>query len=586
MRGNAHAARNPARNAARLLFVLVALLLLAQKSAAQSLTATEEAAIADAMARLRNEDDDAGKRIGGLAASLEARGRLAAAATLYKAVISEVDKPATYLNYYAPPIWVKPTRTNRGIITATLIAYPGLIELLAGENKIDEALEYADMMRAKILRAVIERDIRGTKPFVQFSPMPASRMRALAKDAKTTFVVFSLLKSKSDGKPAFKLLTWVIQPSGNIGFDTRTIAADSGGAEVDDSDPILVVASAFTRGLRRGVVDRLRTGAADAAAEADAGAGEAALRRLHDTLISRIEKYLPADPSDNVVIVPDGSLYLVPFAALTDSSGRALIERHTLSIAPSVAIHSLLRQKAVQKTDWSNTRPVLVVGNPKMPDLPSRSALKGTLPPLQGAEREADAIAKLFRTRALKGQDALEDVVTERMADARLIHFATHGLLIDAATVTTGNVSASLTSDMPPGAIVLADNPKKRRKIAEDDYTQIAVNGFLSSGKILKLKLNADLVTLSACDTARGRLVEHDFAALPSALMAVGARSVLMTLWSIPDAPTAELMPIFYTELLAGRSKAAALRHAVLETKRRYPEFDAWGAFTLIGSPD
>jgi CHAT domain-containing protein len=132
----------------------------------------------------------------------------------------------------------------------------------------------------------------------------------------------------------------------------------------------------------------------------------------------------------------------------------------------------------------------------------------------------------------------------------------------------------------------LADNPRKRTKIAEGDYTKIPVNGFLSSGKILKMKLKADLVTLSACDTARGRTIEYDFAGLPTALMAAGARSVVMTLWSIPDAPTAEMMPVFYQELLAGRSKAAALRYAMLATRQHHPDVESWGAFTLIGLPD
>jgi CHAT domain-containing protein len=57
-----------------------------------------------------------------------------------------------------------------------------------------------------------------------------------------------------------------------------------------------------------------------------------------------------------------------------------------------------------------------------------------------------------------------------------------------------------------------------RKQIDENDYTQMPINGFLSSGKILTLKLEADLITLSACDTARGRTGDHDFAALPSAL--------------------------------------------------------------------
>jgi CHAT domain-containing protein len=169
------------------------------------------------------------------------------------------------------------------------------------------------------------------------------------------------------------------------------------------------------------------------------------------------------------------------------------------------------------------------------------------------------------------------------MQQAQLIHLATHGLLISGALMTTGNLSASLSQDLPPGGIVLAENPKKNAPRPESDYSGMPANGFLAAGKILTLNLNAELVTLSACDTARGRTVDAQFIGLPSALLAAGARTVVMTLWAIPDAPTSELMLTFYKELIGGRSKAVALRHAVLATRERHASVENWGAFTLVG---
>jgi CHAT domain-containing protein len=520
-----------------------------------------------------------------------AAGRLDAVEALFKAAIAEVDKPSTYLKDYQPPVWPSLGRTTIAIHTITFSVYPELINLLAEQGKKEEALEYADRMRAKMLRAIIERNALGQRHFAAFSSMSAAHMRTLAKETQSTFVFYSLLpmppwrySSKVVTKKQFVLFAWVIQPTGSIAFETLPIDSILIDGDKEDSDPIGFAANTFSRSLKRGVIDVLK--AQIEQRSGDAGERASVLRKLHDVLISRLETYLPTNPEDKVVIVPDGSLYLIPFAALLNASGQSLIERHTISIVPSLAIYRILRERTKRKIVWNSVKSVLVVGNPKMPPMDRIGDFKGALPALEGADREADEIASLFRTKAIKGDHALEDQVVARMPTANLIHFATHGLLTSSAFVTFRNHSVSMTNDLPPGAIVLADNPKKRIKIGEDDYTKMPVNGFLSSGKILKMKLDAELVTLSACDTARGRTVDHDFAALPSALMAAGARSVVMTLWSIPDAPTAEMMPVFYKELLAGRSKAAALRYAMLATKQKHPDLESWGAFTLIGSPD
>jgi hypothetical protein len=137
--------------------------------------------------------------------------------------------------------------------------------------------------------------------------------------------------------------------------------------------------------------------------------------------------------------------------------------------------------------------------------------------------------------------------------------------------MTGSLVSGSLSADLPPGAVVLSKGSGGTYPSSDMPF-----NGFLASGKILTLGLHADLVTLSACDTARGRLEDQQFVGLPSAFLAAGANSVVMSIWSIPDAPTAELMLSFYKELLSGRPKSVALRHAMIAARniavpRRHP---------------
>jgi CHAT domain-containing protein len=206
------------------------------------------------------------------------------------------------------------------------------------------------------------------------------------------------------------------------------------------------------------------------------------------------------------------------------------------------------------------------------------------MPQLPGAESEALQIASLLGARTMIGEDAHEEAVMRAMPPARLIHFATHGLLVNASWLTFSVMSSSLSADLPPGAVAMAGDWSRQPQDANSSAA--SVNGFLTSGKILTLDLNADLVTLSACDTARGRTTQSEFQGLPSALLAAGARSVVMTLWTIPDAPTADLMTAFYRELLAGRSKAVALRAAMLATRERHPDPANWAAFTLIGLAD
>lgn len=138
-----------------------------------------------------------------------------------------------------------------------------------------------------------------------------------------------------------------------------------------------------------------------------------------------------------------------------------------------------------------------------------------------------------------------------------MIHLATHGLLDD---FTGGGV---------PGAIALAPDGKD--------------NGLLTANEILDLKLNAELVVLSACDTGRGRVTGDGVVGLSRSLISAGVPSVIVSLWLVPDEPTASLMTAFYRQLQQNPDKASALRGAMLATMKQHPEPRDWAAFTLIG---
>ena len=88
---------------------------------------------------------------------------------------------------------------------------------------------------------------------------------------------------------------------------------------------------------------------------------------------------------------------------------------------------------------------------------------------------------------------------------------------------------------------------------------------------------------LSACDTGLGRITGDGVVGLSRALVVAGTPSVVVSLWSVPAAPTAELMTAFYQQLSQGETKAEALRQAMLTVRDRYPNPRDWAAFTLMG---
>jgi CHAT domain-containing protein len=182
------------------------------------------------------------------------------------------------------------------------------------------------------------------------------------------------------------------------------------------------------------------------------------------------------------------------------------------------------------------------------------------LPPLPGAEREAKAIAPLLNTQPLIGKDATKATIKQLLPKARMIHLATHGLLDESRGI------GSAIAFTPSG----------------DD------NGLLTAEEIFSLKLNAELVVLSACDTGRGRITGDGVVGLSRSLISAGVPSVLVSLWSVPDDSTAFLMTEFYKNLERNADKAQALRKAMLATMKQKPYSNPlqWAAFTLIGEAE
>jgi CHAT domain-containing protein len=206
---------------------------------------------------------------------------------------------------------------------------------------------------------------------------------------------------------------------------------------------------------------------------------------------------------------------------------------------------------------------------PSLPPEPGQPAQP--LPSLPGSEMEANAIAPLLNTKPLIGNVATKSAVVQLLPKARIIHLATHGLLDD----VRGLGSAIALAPDPLSSVP----PLTKGGIG-------GVNGLLTAEEILDMKLNAELVVLSACNTGRGRITGDGIIGLSRSLISAGVPSVLVSLWSVPDAPTASLMTEFYQNLQKNPDKAQALRQAMLTTMKQHPNPKDWAAFTLIGEAE
>ncbi|OLP19256.1 hypothetical protein BST81_05705 [Leptolyngbya sp. 'hensonii'] len=387
-------------------------------------------------------------------------------------------------------------------------------------------------------------------------PLDVSRMQQVAKTRQATLVQYSILQPDLEANlqpaPPTDLVIYVVQPTGKITvrrMDLKPLAQQR------TSLARLVAQGQIAIGVRnRGAQFQESPAIGN---EPFPQIQQPDLQQLHRWLIAPIADLLPSNPQDRVIVIPQGDLFLVPFAALQDPAGTYLIQRHTLIIAPSIQVLTLTEQLRRNQAQ-SFQGDVLIVGNPTMPKVvltPNTAAQQ--LTQLPGAEKEAIAIGKLLQTPPLLGAQATKKAVLQRLSQARIIHLATHGLLYET------------TASGIPGVIALASQGQD--------------SGLLTADEIFDLKLQAELVVLSACDTGGGIITGEGVIGLSRSLLAAGVPTVVVSLWKVPDGPTAELMTRFYRNLQTQPDKAQALRQAMLATMKDYPDPKAWAGFILIG---
>jgi tetratricopeptide (TPR) repeat protein len=310
--------------------------------------------------------------------------------------------------------------------------YHRLQEVLVARNKTKDALEIAERGRN---RALVELLIQRLSPELAgkvTTTLPSlQQIQQIAKEQNSTLVEYSIIYDDFEiqGKKQTqesKLFVWIINPSGKITFHLVDLKPLWQQQNISLADLVLQARESL------GVEEKQRgtTPTTNIETTQPIRHLNEPLRQLHQYIIEPITNLLPSDPNAPVIFIQQGALFLVPFSALQDATGKFLIEQHTILTAPSIQVLELTRQQR-QRIETIHESPlqnqhVLVIGNPTMPTIPLTEPPE-TLHPLPGAEAEANAIASLLNTQAIIGDKATKVYIEKLMPKARLIHLATHG---------------------------------------------------------------------------------------------------------------------------------------------------------------
>ena len=256
-----------------------------------------------------------------------------------------------------------------------------------------------------------------------------------------------------------------------------------------------------------------------------------------------------------IIVVPDRSVYNIPFAALQDENGKYLSETFSIRVVPSLTTLKLIHDSPA---DYHSQTGALIVGNPDVGEVHFKGRLT-YISRLPCAENEAKTVGERVGVKPLIGQQATKQAVLEAINSVSLIHFAAHG-------------------DATRGEIALAPSLRIPNMIPQEEHY------LLTMSDISKVQLRAKLVVLSCCHSARGQIKAEGVVGIARSFLGSGARSVLVALWALEDTATEQFMCRFYEHLVCGESASESLHEAMKWMRSNgYSEVRQWAPFMLIG---
>ena len=425
------------------------------------------------------------------------------------------------------------------------ISHTGLWRALLKQGKIIEALVAAEKGRAQALTDLIRSLYR----------IPSSHTGS-RKQEKYDFHVRSFTSSST----VFLAVTggtisaWVLSAQTPVSFRRK---------ELDDPSRSFIEVG--YKNIGRGADVRCENRSMDAVIE-DSTTKRSAEKcsqlysEEHNTLTALynlvIEPIADLLQGKEIIIVPDGPLWLAPYAAFMDSSSKYFCESFQIRLIPSLTSLKMITECP---NDYHSRSGALLVGDPWVQEV-TDSKGKQFLEQLDFAKQEVEMIGDILKVTPLTGKEATKAEVLKRLGSVTLVHIAAQG-------------------SMETGEIALTPDPERISRIPrKEDY-------ILTMADVLSVQLRARLVVLSCCHSGRGEIKAEGVVGIARAFMGAGARSVLVSLWAIDDEATLEFMRRFYQHLVEGRSAGESLNRAMkyLRESDEYSDMKYWAPFLLIG---
>ena len=269
-------------------------------------------------------------------------------------------------------------------------------------------------------------------------------------------------------------------------------------------------------------------------------------RRLFAPVVDHFQK-------QDIIIVPEGDMWMVPFPALKDANGKFVSETYSIRLVPSLTALNMIQ---ASPDDFHKQTGALIVGDPDVHPTTNLS-------PLPEARKEAQEIAELLGVTATVGRQATKKEVLRGIQEVSLIHVAAHG------DTERGEIALAVNRHRPSCQV-----PRK------EDF-------MLTMEDVAKVGVRAKLVVLSCCHSGRGEIMKSEgVVGIARAFLASGARSVLVSLWALDDKSTKEFMLRFYGHLVRDKLSASQAVHQSIKWMRESAEYSGvghWAPFVLIG---
>ncbi|MFL6273814.1 MAG: CHAT domain-containing protein [Blastocatellia bacterium] len=479
--------------------------------------------------------------------------------------------------------------------------YHDMIELLLRDNRTGEALAYAERAKARVLLDVL----RGGRANITKAMTREERERESSLAGSLALLNAQVARESASSKPnaarladlksrlqqarveyeAFQITLYASHPELKTQRgQSPALSADQAGALLVDSHSALleyVVTSAKTFLF---VITRKADGTSDVrsytlniketelTARAEQFRHQLAsrdlefrgpARELYNLLLGPAQEQLAG--KDALVIIPDGALWNLPFQALMTKEAY-LIERQAVAYAPSLTALSEMRRQHKRRAQTSAPT-LLAIGNPAFSGHAGQATtLGGPLAALPETEAQVKTLSQIYgvaNSRVYTGREASEARVKAEAAKYRVLHLATHGILDN-------------------------DSPMYSRLVLAQDENNSKEDGLLEAWEIMNLDLPAEMVVLSACETARGRVgAGEGVIGLTWSVFVAGSPTTVVSQWKVDAASTNDLMVEFHRRAMNGEGKAQALRQAMLKVLRgeRWKHPFYWAGFVVVGDP-